>query len=426
LKVNILVLFAMVFFLQNTYAQIPTTDTVTDPNIRTVLFYADRGEGAKSHLSAAVTSLKNNAPIVLEFDDTSGQYQNYHLKIYPCNADWQLINLNEVEYVSEYNDIILQNYQLSYSTKRNYYHYKINLPTTKIGGNFIAYIYKEQRKAEPIITRRFCVNAAKVNVGGRATVSNNNLLRSSKQQVDFGIQYAGYQVINPLADFKVVLRQNYRWDRTLTGLKPQYLRASESKIDYQFYNSETDFDGGNEFRFFDMRSLRNKFVGLHKITYTDTSYHVELLRDMPQGHKVYIFTDDFDGQYLIDHYENGNAEVEGDYANVTFKLETDDSLAQNQELYVLGAFNNYKCEPSYQMHYNAEQAAYTATIELKQGLYNYQYAIKNLSNGSISTHKTEGNHAKTQNTYEIFVYHKPIGARSEQLVGYSQFQIFNR
>lgn len=422
------ILFFLLIFIKITaWAQssIPTIDKTFAENIHSVLLYPDNGASVKKLLDPPIIALNSGHPLVLEFDDLNNQYQNYHVKVFPCTPEWKILNLNEVEYISEFNDLIISDYKLSFSTKITYYHYKITLPATKIGGNFIAYVYKEQKKNEPILTKRFCVNAARVSVGGRASVSNNNLKRNNYQQVDFGLNYGGYAVINPMADFKVYIRQNNRWDKVVTNLKPQYLRASEAKIDYQFYNGETDFEGGNEYRFFDMRSLRNKYVGVRSIQYTDYGYEVKLYREQWQGHKVYTFTNDFDGQFLIDHYENGQAEINGDYADVNFTLESA-PLADNEELHVLGAFNNYTFSDASKMQYSEQNQAYEAKILLKQGIYNYQYVLKNTTLSTQSIQKTEGNHSKTQNTYEIFVYHKPVGGRSEQLVGYNQFQIFSR
>lgn len=387
-------------------------------SIRTVLLYShsEADYAPKNQLRPAIGDLNSNQNLVLEFDDLSSQYQNYHVKIVPYSVDWQPLRLNEVEFISEYNDFIIQDYKMSFSTKIPYYHYRFELPRLKIAGNFLLYVYKESNKNDYVLSKRFVINANRVSVNGSVRFSNNLTKRNTHQQIDFEVKYAGYPILNPKNEIKIVIRQNYRWDKMITNLKPAFDRAGESILDYSFYQSETDFEGGNEFRFFDTRSLRSRMIGVQKIDYLEEGYHVNLYVEKLQYKKTYVFTDDFDGQYLIDHYENGNGESEADYAQIQFNLETQNS--DNLDYFVVGSFNNYKCDDKSKLEFDAISNIYKSKIHLKQGIYNYHFVTKNPVTGVPEQTYTEGNHSRTQNTYEIFVYHKPFGSRTEQLVGY--------
>ena len=68
------------------------------------------------------------------------------------------------------------------------------------------------------------------------------------------------------------------------------------------------------------------------------------------------------------------------------------------------------------MQYDENKHAYTASIYLKQGYYNYAYAfLPNGSNrGDLSL--TEGSHWETENQYEIMVYLRQPGDFYDQLV----------
>ncbi len=394
--------------------------------IKTVLLYP-HSEGdftPKNHLRAAVANLNSNQNLVLEFDDLSDQYQNYHVKILPYSADWQPLRLNEVEYISQYNDFIIQDYKMSFSTKTAYYHYRFELPQLKIAGNFLLYVYKETNKNDLVLSKRFSINANKVGLNGVVNYSNNLTKRNTHQQVQFEVKYTGYQILNPKTEIKIVIRQNFRWDKTITNLKPTFERSGESILDYSFYNSETDFEGGNESRFFDTRSLRSRMVGIHKIDYLENGYDVNLYVDRLQNKKTYVFTDDFDGQFLIDNYETGNGESEADYATVKFNLDAEPLV--DCDYFVIGAFNNYKCDLNSKFILNSTTNLFNAKINLKQGIYNYQIATNNPVTGTPEVLFTEGNHSRTQNTYEIFVYHKPFGSRTDQLIGYKILEFNQR
>jgi hypothetical protein len=387
-------------------------------SIKTILLYPHyQGDiDPKHHLKAAVGVLNSDQNLVLEFDDLSDQFQTYHVKILPYSSDWQLLRLNEVEYIAEYNDFIIADYQLSFSTKIPYYHYRFELPKLKVAGNFLLYVYKDNNKNDLVLSKRFMINANRVGVAGTVQYSNELVKRNTHQQVNFEVKYAGYSILNPKSEVKIVIRQNYRWDKTIANLKPQFDKAGEYILDYSFYQSETDFEGGNEFRFFDTRSLRSRLIGVNKIDYLEEGYNVNLYVDRLQSKKSYVFANDFDGQFLIDNYETNKGDTEADYCHVKFNLEANNT--DETEYYVVGSFNNFKCDENNKMVLDTKTNLLSAQIYLKQGIYNYNYVTKNPVTSTPEQTFTEGNHSQTQNTYEIFVYHKPFGGRTEQLVGY--------
>ena len=69
------------------------------------------------------------------------------------------------------------------------------------------------------------------------------------------------------------------------------------------------------------------------------------------------------------------------------------------------------------MRYNKEYGIYEKNILLKQGMYNYMYLTKSPGQETISSTDTEGNFYETQNTYTIYVYHRPFGERYDRLIG---------
>jgi hypothetical protein len=62
---------------------------------------------------------------------------------------------------------------------------------------------------------------------------------------------------------------------------------------------------------------------------------------------------------------------------------------------------------------------------LKQGYYDYQYAV--LPNGETiaSTTPIEGDHWETKNQYTVFVYYREKVPEYDRLVGYSRFNSFD-
>ncbi len=52
-----------------------------------------------------------------------------------------------------------------------------------------------------------------------------------------------------------MIRQNQRWDNAIRNLKPTMVREDQNQLEYEHFTVQNEFRGGNEFRFFDIRTL---------------------------------------------------------------------------------------------------------------------------------------------------------------------------
>jgi hypothetical protein len=277
-------------------------------------------------------------------------------------------------------------------------------------------VYKNRNEEDIMLTRRFMVYQNRVNVGGRVSFANNVQKRLTHQQVNLGISFSGYEIIDPKQDLKVVIRQNFRDDKVTKPLVPFMVDSYNKKLDYQFYDGENQFEGGSEFRMFDGRSTQQKLVNISKVIQGERESIIELYPEKTQNHLAYISVHDFNGMYVIDNYETNKGETESDYVRVSFMLKSD-SL-ENKKVFVNGAFNDWQLDNRNLMHYVPESQSYELYMQLKQGIYNYNYLTVD-NQGNKSEVDFEGTHSQTENVYEVLVYHRPIGARADALVGYS-------
>jgi len=74
------------------------------------------------------------------------------------------------------------------------------------------------------------------------------------------------------------------------------------------------------------------------------------------------------------------------------------------------------------MTYDYDSGAYQKSIYLKQGYYNYAFAL--LESGANAPDLTyiEGSHWQTENNYMIYVYYHDIEKNYDRLIG---FKILN-
>ena len=391
-------------------------DYIYNEKIKTVLLYPaiDEPDNPRRLLTPAISPLNSPAPLVLEFDDLSGQADGFRAKIIHCNADWTKSNLNDIEFTYEFNEYPINTYDQSFSTKVPYFHYRLELPKLKLPGNYVIYVYSD-RDRKLMFSRRFMHYQPRVNITAQARFSQGIQQQFSDQQIDFSVDYKGYQLNAPQSDLKVVLRKNFRWDQTKSGFKPTNVRPFDQILEYTFFDLENTFPGGNEFRYFDSRSLTGRGYGITEIERSDDFTKLFLFPDKSRANGAYIQIDDFNGQYIVDQRESGRGSVEADYTPVLFTLKTEED--PDAVYYVNGAFNLWQLTDRNKMPYNPDTKAYEVEIVVKQGVINYDYTVVK-GNQKPDESYVEGNYATTENDYDILIYHRPPASRADLLIGY--------
>ncbi len=393
-------------------------DYVYKPNIRTVQFHLTTWEYA-----APVISLNGNEQVELSFDDLDGDQKQYTFSFVHCNADWTPSDLMISEYMNGYYDINIINFAYSINTFHKYTHYSIIFPQqnnvrfTK-SGNYLLYVYRFGNKDDLVLTRRFMVYDEKLNIGAtfRQTIGGDD--QFNKQQLDFTINPGGYNLTNPYKDMKVVITQNNRWDNAVTDIKPTFMNGQQ--LVYSL-DKATTFNGGNEFRYFDTRSIRYLTERVKNI-YRDEQnrFHVQLQKDEVRKNKPYLYYPDFNGGFLVRNREgHGYEDIEADYVDVHFFLEYPSAEASGN-FYIMGKLTDWRMNKRSKMTYNYERSGYETTLFLKQGFYNYIYVLSNDDKKGGNETVVEGNHWDTENDYNIYVYHRQFGTYYDQLISYKK------
>jgi hypothetical protein len=414
---TILFVFSFLVARGQKAADILLDDFLYSETIKTVLLYpaTDNPEDPRRLIGPPVIQLDGNQPLMLEFDDLTADYRGFRAKLIHCDADWTRSVLNEIEYTYEFNDYPITKFSQSFSTKVPYYHYELEVPRVKVSGNYVLMVYSEQQR-KPVLTRRFMVYENRVRIAAEVRFSQGIREQRTDQQIDFSLDYKGYQIVSPQTDLRVYLRKNYRWGTAKTGFRPTNVLPFEQRLEYQFFNLENTFPGGNDFRYFDSRTLAGRGYGVFEIDRLGEFTRLILSPDEPRNDGVYLQMDDLNGQYIVDQRESGRGSVEADYTPVVFTLRT--PRIPDAEVYVNGGFHLWLLNDENRMKYNDDLGAYQAVILIKQGVVNYNYAAVIDSAGLAAEANIEGNYAQTENDYDILVYNRPPAARADRLVGY--------
>lgn len=370
-------------------------------------------------ISYPVIKLNSENPLLLSFDDLSDDIKDYSYKIIHCNADWTQSDLVENEYLDGFFENQIRDPRNSFNTITNYYHYKLELPNNdvqiKTSGNYVIKVYEDYDEENLVLSRRFSVYEDKVFITASTQRALLAKYRSSHQQVDFKIQTQDVLINDPYTDVKIAVVQNNIWQLAKTDLKPQFVRNGE--LIYEDIE-DNSYKGFNEFRVFDMKSLKYLQTNIEKIYFEDETYYVRLMDDEDMRFKVYLNEIDINGTYIVRNRDYEDFEVESDFAQVYFYLPREEPVSEG-EIHVFGELTNYQCTEENKMVYNYEKKAYQLMLLLKQGYYNYEYVLSDPEKGVFDPEFTEGSHYETENNYLIYVYLRAFGDVYDRLVGYA-------
>lgn len=360
-------------------------------------------------------NIERQGNTIFLFDDLNLENTNYILRIIHCQSDWRPSPLNEIEYLADFNDLPIRNPETSMGTKIPYKQYKISLPKLKLSGNYIAMVYANRNKRDTLITKRFSIYQNEINIGSKISFAKSNPLRSTHQFIDLNLGYPSTYLINSDENLKIEVRKNNQSKNVLAKIPKPMVQAIERKLTYPFYDQENAIPGGNEFRLIDLRSTQQRLNFVGQINTLDRYSEISIMPEQAQGNYSYVQRPDFNGAFVIANYENPNNLLQADYVWCTFILKS--RKFEDEKIYVNGAFNSYELNQLNQLQYDKVKGAYLGKLLLKQGIYNYQFTSNNPQNNNL-----EGNHAETENYYEILVYFKKPGERFDSLIGYQKIQ----
>ena len=381
-------------------------------DIRTILLY-----NSKNEMSLPIINLNSEEKLELRFDDLTTNISNFFVTIEHFDSNWKKSNLLKSEYVEGFIKDEIINYDYSFNTLQEYIHYNYIFPSENlkptISGNYKLKVFDNY--GDTIFSRKFMVLEKKINLDvniKKATLSQD---RKIKHEIDFIINHKNFDIVDPFSQVKVIIKQNNKDDNAITDLKPMYIRNSTLIYDF---NEENTFLGNNEFRHFDIKSMRYYSERIKSIYSDSSKFKVTLYSDNKRPFNNYSIEPDLNGKFYIKSQEARNSSTEAEYVDVLFSLKSE--YISNGDLYIIGEMNDWKKNENFKLDYNFQKKQYEKEVILKQGYYNYHYAINDTSIDYLDVASIEGTHYQTRNEYQIYVYFKDLNDRYEKLIGFTK------
>lgn len=369
-------------------------------------------------LSPAVMRLYGNDHLHVSFDELSHDYHRYIYRLEHCEANWTSSEeLFDTDWLEGFNDNVIEDFEYSINTTVAYTHYQLTIPNSKcrlkMSGNYRLHVIDEDQDKEVLMVE-FMVTEQTMLLS--TTVSSNTDIDTNlcHQQVSFGLKYGNLSVTDPQEQLQTVVMQNSREDNWRWNVHPS--AVSQNGLEWK-HRKELIFEGGNEYRKFEVLDPSHPTMGIDRISWDGDYYQAFPFVSEPRPN--YLYDEDANGSFYIRNSDNRENNITSDYVWVNYRLKSPYMTEGN--VVINGRWTTEEPE-TYVMEYDSDCQLYTNSILQKQGYYSYQY-LWVTDDGLTHPLPSEGNFYQTENQYQVLVYYKGIGERTWRLVAFSQIII---
>lgn len=363
-----------------------------------------------------VLQLHSQEQVVVSFDQLSHEGRRFFYRIQHCNFDWQPADglfLNEFM-ESNQDEVWIDKGIESQNTTTLYTHYRFHFPSAEakplLSGNYLLTIYDDSSEnPEAVAEVRLRMVEPLVSITGRVLTNTDIDWNAAHQQLEMEVK-AERLAGDLRSGIRTIVLQNGRSDNAAVAIPPT---AQMGNSLLWKHAQGLIFEAGNEYRRFELLSVRTPGLRVQQLQWFPPYYHATLAED--EMRRSYLVQGDRNGTAVIRNTDNGDANTESDYVLTHFTLEGEE--IPNASVFVNGQWSYGSLTPDYQLHYHAERRAYEGVVLLKQGYYNYIYLTRSQKTQNGSTAATEGNFYQTTNDYTILVYARLAADRYDRLVG---------
>ena len=143
------------------------------------------------------------------------------------------------------------------------------------------------------------------------------------------------------------------------------------------YQNKIVFPAGKEYRYMDIRNLRNPPSHVLDVSTDIYGINVTLKGDRLRSNIAYFESNDINGAFIISADDKFNPILSGEYADVLFSYQRSFENPDS-DYYVFGELTSFNFQEEARMDYYEDLKGYATKMRLKQGYYNYYIVVTNI------------------------------------------------
>ena len=325
--------------------------------------------------SLPLIALGSGERLTLSFDRI-GERGGRPLSVYFYHADREgRRDLAPVEYLEGFMAGEIRDYRSSGTTRIDYVHYRYDFPNTdldfRISGNYVVRVSELGREEEVLFERAFFVTEERTEID--LALGAGTLFGGGGPLVQPLVRLTPEEALGgTLFDYSVCFARNGRFGATRCAQDASLV----SRALYQFdLPREAAFPAEGPLYEASIGELRPG-PDVDRVDFSTDPFQVVLARDYARFGSD-LAEQALAGQPIVSTAAIGvnRPRLDAEYVDTFFTFVPDDEREQAGPVILSGAFNGWAVDPAYEMRWNEDERAYTATLLLKQGTYLYRYAV---------------------------------------------------
>ncbi|MCH8486080.1 MAG: DUF5103 domain-containing protein [Candidatus Cyclonatronum sp.] len=352
-----------------------------------------------------VIVLGSSQRLTLQFDELADAGNSFLIRLKHYNSDWSESFLPPAALSRGFRDDTITGGTPGTGQFPSFYSYSYTFPNRnldiQVSGNFMVEVY-DYVSRELLFSLPFFVTEDRGSL--RAEVTDHFFdSRFPNHQIFTEYQFPDF-VSMPLVDIDVRVVQNQFWGRSrLTTERdissPGLIRLHLSR--------EDSFPGRYEFRpllIDDLFSITRDVFEVfpeRNPPLIRLQYDVVDLDVNPRPSRSYSFGEPRSGRSAR-------------YTEVEFNLERPSFIEPDEAVFVTGSFTNWSISAAQRMIYSPDEDAFSARILMKEGRYDYTYAVVN--NNRLVDLRLSAFFAQTNQEYQVLVYFRDQQQQFDRLL----------
>ncbi len=344
--------------------------------------------------SAPILQLGQSQQLHLFFEILEFDSRQFRITFSHHNPDWTRSSLPPEFFIDGMDTQFLDSGQVSRVQRPSYRQYSYQFPNNQLkftkSGNYQLQI-RDHDNGELILQLPFFVTENEGNT--RSTVETFPVPRQNMRITHRPVSWYSLPdfVDQPFFDLEFYFTQNQFWGKQRKAEEIDFSDPDEVKFELSTQNS---FIGDYEFLNLSLNNL--------------TQSNPQIVESSPGENPPTLYlTDDVSGfssslSPQSGRYGRPNRNLTAQYANVVFTFDPGKEISNDQDIYLVGDFNNWMIDPNTQLLRDENLNRWQTNAIIKEGSYSYKYVL--MSDNQVDDLYFDDLFSRTRQEYHSFVY----------------------